>query len=119
MTSWKNILNYTKGEIRAIVPVTGTTDDNAYVEVIDLDCRWLSETNFTIANTEAVNELDYKIVGYNDYGSGVGHIITSNIIAVSDDDMVILRRHARVKVYVKPTAGDAHTNYQVDCISGR
>lgn len=119
MTSWKNILNYAKGEIRAIVPVTGTTAVNTYVEVVDLDCRWMGETNFTIANTEAVNALDYKIVIYNDYAAGVGHIITSNTIAVSDSDTIILRRHARVKVYVKPTSSGNHTDYQIDVIAGR
>lgn len=117
MTEWNNIVQMSKKFIRAITPITGTTV-NAYVEVVDLDTRWLGDTNFTIANTAAVNGLTYKVTGFNDYGSGIEHEITENAVALSDDDMVILKRHARVKVYVKSTTPDAHTTYQVDCIAG-
>ena len=119
MTTWNNIVQLAKDFVRAITPVTGTTSDNDYVEVADLDNRWLGESVITVANTAAVNQLDYKIVVYNDYGSGIGYETKSNTVAVSDSDQIILVRHARVKIYVKPTVADSHTDYQVDAIGGR
>ncbi len=118
MTSWNQIAEPAKGAIKVIIPVTGTTT-NSYVDVVDLDTRWLAESIFTIANTAALNELDYKILGYNDYANGIAYEITSNTISVSDSDEAILRRHARIKVQVKATSPGNQTTYQIDCIAGR
>ena len=120
MTEWNQIADPAKRAIRVIVPATGETTDN-YVDAVDLDTRWLTETIITIANSAASNELDYKILVYNDYANGTAHTITSNTVAVSDSDQVILVRHARVKVQVKSTVADnAHaTDYKVDVIAGR
>ena len=119
MTQWNGIVQLAKDFIKVITPTTGTTNSNDYVEVVDLDTRWLGETVITVANTAAVNELTYKIVIYNDYGSGIGYITKTNTIAVSDSDQIILVRHARIKIYVKPTSAGNHTDYQVDAIGGR
>lgn len=118
MTEWNNIVQMGKEYIRAITPVTGLTVD-AYVEVIDLDTRWMGETNFIISNTSITNGLTYKVTTINDYGVGIEHELTENDIVVSDNDSVILRRHARVKIYVKSTVGGDASSYQIDCIAGR
>lgn len=118
VTKWNNIVQLAKDFIRVITPVTGTTT-NSYVDAIDIDTRWLGETIITIANTAAVNELDYQVLVYNDYGSGTAHTTTTNTIAVSDSDQVILNRHARIKIQVKSTLSDNHTTYQIDAIGGR
>jgi hypothetical protein len=118
MTSWNQIGDPAKRTIRAITPVTGETT-NDYVEIIDLDTRWLTDTVLTITNTLAVNELTYRVLVYSDYANGKEYEITSNTVAVSDSDQVILRRHARVKVYVKATSLGNQTDYQIDCIAGR
>lgn len=118
MTFWNQIADPAKQAIRAITPVTGETT-NAYVEVVDLDTRWLTDTILTIANTAAVNELDYKVEVYNDYANGTAHETRTNTVLVSDSDQVILLRHARIKVYVKATSSGNQTDYKVDCIAGR
>ena len=118
MTSWNKIVQPSKGDVRAITPVTGTTTDS-YVDAVDLDTRWLDETILTIANTAGSNELDYQVLVYNDYSSGVAYTTTTNTVAINDSDQVILRRHARVKVQVKDTSSGNHTTYQIDCIAGR
>ena len=118
MTEWNNIVQLTKDFIRAITPATGTTT-NSYVDAVDLDTRWLGETTITISNTAAVNELDYQVLVYNDYGSGMAYTTTSNTVAVSDNDQIILVRHARVKIQVKSTSSGNHTTYQIDAIAGR
>lgn len=117
MTAWNNILKPGKGDIRAISPVTGTTTVNTYVEVVDLDTRWMGDTNIIISVT--VNSLDYRILVYNDYALGVGHETTTSTITAADSDQVVLARHARVKVEIKPTASGVHGSYQIDCIAGR
>ena len=118
MTDWNNIVKPQKGDIRAITPVTGTTT-NSYVDAVDLDTRWLADTTLTIANTAAVNELDYQVFVYNDYASGTAHDVFSGTVGVSDTDQISLTRHARVKVQVKSTVGGNHTTYQIDAIAGR
>lgn len=118
MTSWNVIANPAKGAIKAITPATGTTT-NDYVEVIDIDVRWISDTVLILSNTAAVNGLTYKIDVYNDYANGKAYETVENAVAVSDSDQVILVRHARVKVSVKSTSGGNHTTYQVDVIAGR
>lgn len=118
MTLWNQIADPAKRAIRAIVPSTGTTT-NDYVEVVDLDVRWITDTVLTIANTAAVNELTYKIEVYNDYANGKAFETRTNTVGISDSDQAILVRHARVKVSVKSTSGGNHTTYQVDCIAGR
>lgn len=118
MTSMNNIVQMSKEFIRAITPIDGDTVD-AYVEIADLDTRWMGESNLTIANTGLTNSLDYKVMGSNDYNLGVMHEITENAVATGDSDMVILRRHARVKVYVKSTSAGNATSYQLDGIFGR
>lgn len=118
MTNWNNIVQMGKEYIRAITPVTGVTT-NDYVEVIDLDTRWMGESNFIISNTSVTNDLTYKVATINDYGVGIEHKVTENDVVVSDNDSVILRRHARVKIYVKSTVAGAASSYQIDCIAGR
>lgn len=118
MTSWNIVANPVKQAIKAITPVTGETT-NDYVEIVDLDTRWLTESIITIANKLAVNELTYKVEVFNDYVNGTAYETTSSTVAVSDSDQVILRRHARVKVYVKATSSGNQTDYQIDCIAGR
>ena len=120
MTAWQDIANPAKRSIRAIVPATGTTENN-YVDAntVDLDCRWLTETVIVISNTLAVNELKYRVLVYSDYANGTAHEIISNTVTVSDNDQVILGRHARVKVQVKATVGGDQTDYQIDGIAGR
>lgn len=117
-TSWNKIASPVKRDIRAITPVSGTTT-NDYVEIVDLDVRFLTDTVITISNTAAVNELTYKIEVFNDYANGTAHELVSKNVAVSDSSQVVLLRHARVKVYVKATSSGSQTNYQVDCIGGR
>ena len=118
MTSWNKIASPSKRDIRAITPKSGETT-NVYVEVVDLDVRFLTDTVITIANTAAVNELDYKVEVFNDYSNGTAFETRTNTVAVSDSDQVILLRHARVKVFVKATSSGNQTDYKVDCIAGR
>lgn len=118
MTEWNQIADPAKRAIRVITPKTGTTVD-AYVEAVDLDTRWLTDTVITIANTAAVNGLTYQVLVYNDYANGEAHDVFTGTVALSDTDQVILIRHARVKVEVKSAVGSAHTTYQIDVMSGR
>ena len=118
VTKWNKIVQPTKGDVRAITPVTGTTT-NSYVDAVDLDTRWLDETILTIANTAGSNQMDYQVLVYNDYAAGIAYATTTNTVAVNDEDQVILRRHARVKVQVKSTSSGSHTTFQIDSISGR
>ena len=118
MTSWNKIVQPSKGDVRAITPVTGTTADS-YVNVVDLDTRWLNDTALTIANTGSTNQLDYQVLVYNDYAAGIGYVSNTDTVAVNDSDQVSLGRHARVKVQVKSTSSGNSTTYQIDCIAGR
>jgi len=118
MTKWNHIVKLESDIIRAITPETGTST-NAFVSVVDLDGRWLGESVITISNTAAVNELSYEVIVYNDYANGIGYTATTNIIAVSDSDQIILTRHARIVIKIKSNVADSHTTYQVDVIAGR
>ena len=118
MTLFNTIIKPIKGDIRAIIPITGTTV-NALTEIVDLDTRWLEDTTFTISNTGDTNKLDYEILTYNDYASGTAITAFSNTVNVNDEDQIILTRHARIKVKINSTTTDSHTTYQIDCISGR
>lgn len=118
MTDWNTIIKPAKGDIRAITPATASTVD-AYVTAIDIDTRWLDESIITISNEGGSNEMDYQVLVYNDYASGVAFTTTTNTVAINDEDQVILRRHARILVQVKSTVGSSHTTYQVDAIAGR
>lgn len=118
MNDWNLIMNPCKKTIVSITPVTGTTT-NDYVDAIEIDTRLLDETIITVANTASVNDLTYSVLVYNDYATGIGHETISGVVAISDSDQVILRRHSKVKIQIKSSIGGNHTTYQVDIIAGR
>ena len=117
-TQWNIISQFSKNEVRMITPITGITTNN-YVNIVDLDVRWLSDTTITISNEGGTNEMDYKVIVYNSYTDGVGYTTSTNTIAINDEVQIVLNRHARIKIQVKSTIADSHTNYQIDVISGR
>ena len=117
MTTWNVIANPAKRAIKAITPISHLTDDNAYVEVLDLDLRWLTDTNIIMGVT--TNSLDYRVLVKNDYAAGVARETTSGTIVAGDQDSIILSRHARVTVEVKPTVAATHGTINISVIAGR
>lgn len=117
MTLMNTIVNPQKGSIKAIVPVNFTTTVDAYAEVIELDTRWLEDTNIIIGVVG--NDLDYRVTVFNDYALGAGYETTSGTVAVADSDQIILKRHARVTVDVKPTVGGLNGTANISVIAGR
>lgn len=99
-------------------PATGTTTDS-YVEALEVDSRFASDSTFVITNTGGANSLDYDVLVYSNHASGKPFTTTSGTISHSDEDEVILVRHSKIVVRVKSSSAGNHTTYQIDSIGGR
>lgn len=118
MTEWsqKQLLGKLRDSAKSINPVTGTTVDGV-TEVVDLDTRQFSDTEFVISNTGS-NSLYYKIRVRSEFDDGADFQVFQNEITGSDVDEAILVRHARVFVDVNSHVAGNHTTYEINCIGG-
>ena len=118
MNNWqdKQLFGKVRNNCRSLDPVTGPTI-NAVTEVIDIDTRQFSDTEFIIANT-GLNSMYYSAKVRNDYTSGADFTVFSNDVAASDQDEIILVRHARVFITVNSYVTDQHTTYSISAIGG-
>jgi len=99
-------------------PAIGPTTDS-YVVAYTANLRWAQNTTIVITNTLAVNSLTYDVLVYSNEASGKPYTLTSNDVAASDSDQLILKKHSKVEVRVKSTVAGNHTTYQIDSIAGR
>ena len=99
-------------------PVTGTTTDS-YVVAYSANLQWAQNTTIVITNTGATNSLTYDVRVYSHEASGKPYTTTSDDVAPSDSDQIILAKHSKVEVRVKSTSSGASTDFQIDSIAGR
>ena len=99
-------------------PVTGTTT-NAYVIAYSANLQWAQNTTIVITNTGAANSLTYDVRVYSHEASGKPYTTTTNTVAASDSDQIILAKHSKVEVRVTDTVSGDHTTFQIDSITGR
>lgn len=113
----KEFINNPRMGAQSTDPVTGTTDNNL-TEVFDLDVRRMGDTTLTISNAGA-NSLYYIAKCRNEYESGEDFVLFFNEVVTGNVDELILVRHARIFVYAKSHVTNNHTDYKIECISGR
>ena len=99
-------------------PATGTTT-NAYVVAYTANLQWANRTTIVITNTGTTNSLTYDVRVYSHDASGKPYTTTTNTVAASDSDQVILAKHSKVEVRVIDTVSGDHTTFQIDSIAGR
>lgn len=118
MNNWcdKQLFGKVRNNCRSLDPVVGPTI-NTITEVIDLDTRQFSDTEFIIANT-GLNSMYYSAKVRNDYNDGADFTVFSNEIEAADKDEIILVRHARVFIDVNSHVTDQHTTYSISGIGG-
>lgn len=97
---------------------TGTTTA-AWADALDWDTRDLSDKTIIITNTDAVNDLDYRVLTRAYYTGQNFQKVTGTVLAGAGVWMAFNAVYSRVIVQVMDTVALAAADYQIDNIGRR